>query len=110
MQNVFRSTGARTSVNRYYEQSQNAEIRTNASIIDPDNLVNQSATLRTETEDLMNQTKEEFIERQDEFAKKLDNLAGQLETLDLSELSEKVKQSTDWWTTWPRAYLVTDIQ
>lgn len=68
-----------------------AEIRANASTIDPDNLVNQSATLRTETEDLMNQTKEEFIQRQDEYSKKLDNLAGQLETLDLSELSEKVK-------------------
>uniref|UniRef100_A0A8C2HN51 Laminin subunit beta-1 n=1 Tax=Cyprinus carpio TaxID=7962 RepID=A0A8C2HN51_CYPCA len=88
-QHVFRSTGARASVTRYYEQSQMAEIRANASTIDPDNLVNQSATLRTETEDLMNQTKEEFIQRQDEFAKKLDNLAGQLETLDLSELSEK---------------------
>ncbi len=93
MQNVLRSTGARASMNQYYEQSQMAEIRANASTIDPDNLVNQSATLRTETEDLMNQTKEEFIQRQDEDAKKLDNLAGQLETLDLSELSEKVKQS-----------------
>uniref|UniRef100_A0A8C1PCE8 Laminin subunit beta-1 n=1 Tax=Cyprinus carpio TaxID=7962 RepID=A0A8C1PCE8_CYPCA len=88
-QHVFRSTGARASVTRYYEQSQMAEIRANASTIDPGNLVNQSATLRTETEDLMNQTKEEFIQRQDEFSKKLDNLAGQLETLDLSELSEK---------------------
>uniref|UniRef100_A0A8C1HLC7 Laminin subunit beta-1 n=1 Tax=Cyprinus carpio carpio TaxID=630221 RepID=A0A8C1HLC7_CYPCA len=81
--------GARASMTRYYEQSQMAEIRANASTIDPGNLVNQSATLRTETEDLMNQTKEEFIQRQDEFSKKLDNLAGQLETLDLSELSEK---------------------
>uniref|UniRef100_A0A8C2L3E7 Laminin subunit beta-1 n=1 Tax=Cyprinus carpio TaxID=7962 RepID=A0A8C2L3E7_CYPCA len=72
-----------------HHQSQMAEIRANASTIDPGNLVNQSATLRTETEDLMNQTKEEFIQRQDEFSKKLDNLAGQLETLDLSELSEK---------------------
>uniref|UniRef100_A0A673HN73 Laminin subunit beta-1 n=1 Tax=Sinocyclocheilus rhinocerous TaxID=307959 RepID=A0A673HN73_9TELE len=89
MQHVFRSSGARASVTRYYEQSQMAEIRANASTIDPDNLVNQSATLRTETEDLMNQTKEEFIQRQDEFAKKLDNLAGQLETLDLTDLSEK---------------------
>lgn len=41
----------------------------------------------------MNKTKEEFSQRQDEFSTKLDNLAGQLETLDLSELSEKVKQS-----------------
>lgn len=81
--------GARASVTRYYEQSQNAEIRANASTTDPYNLVNQSATLRTETEELMNQTKEEFNQRQDEFSKKLDNLAGQLETLDLSELSEK---------------------
>lgn len=80
-------------MNRYYEQSQKAEARANASTSDPYNLVNQSATLRTETEDLMNQTKEEFSQRQDEFSAKLDNLAGQLETLDLSELSKKVKQS-----------------
>ncbi|ROL46626.1 Laminin subunit beta-1 [Anabarilius grahami] len=83
--------GARASVNRYYEQSQKAEARANASTSDPYNLVNQSATLRTETEDLMNQTKEEFSQRQDEFSTKLDNLAGQLETLDLSELSEKIQ-------------------
>lgn len=79
-------------MNRYYEQSQNAEVRANASTSDPYNLVNQSAVLRTETEDLMNQTKEEFSQRQDEFSTKLDNLAGQLETLDLSELSEKVNR------------------
>lgn len=81
--------GARASVARYYQQSQEAEVRANASTIDPYNLVNQSATIRSETEDLMNQTKEDFIQRQDEFSKQLDNLAGELETLDLSELSEK---------------------
>jgi hypothetical protein len=38
----------------------------------------------------MNQTKDEFLRRQEEHAKRLDDLAGELETLDLSELSEKV--------------------
>ncbi|TRY81696.1 hypothetical protein DNTS_026007 [Danionella cerebrum] len=81
--------GARASVTRYYEQSQQAELRANASTSEPFNPLNQSATLRAETEDLMNQTKEEFSQRQEKFSKKLDDLAGALETLDLSELSEK---------------------
>lgn len=65
----------------------------NASTVDPGSVVEQSASLRRETEDMMNQTKAEFQKKQDEHAKALDNLADQLETLDLSELSEKVKSS-----------------
>lgn len=67
-----------------------AEARANASTSGPGNPVENSATLRQDTEDKLNQTKEEFLRRHDEHAKRLDDLAGQMETLDLSELSEKV--------------------
>lgn len=86
-------TGAIASVTRYYQQSQEAETRANASVSEPHNLINQSAGMRSEAEEMMNQTKEEFIQRQEKFSEELDDLAGQLETLDLSELSEKVQHS-----------------
>lgn len=38
----------------------------------------------------MNETREEFLRRQTEHAQKLDDLAGELQTLDLSEISQKV--------------------
>lgn len=41
----------------------------------------------------MNDTRDEFHRRQEEHAKRLDDLADRLETLDLSELSEKVRPS-----------------
>uniref|UniRef100_A0A4W4F176 Laminin, beta 1a n=1 Tax=Electrophorus electricus TaxID=8005 RepID=A0A4W4F176_ELEEL len=72
-----------------YLQSEAAEARVNASTTDPDSVVEQSASLRKETEAKMNQTKDDFNRKQAEHAKALDHLAGQLETLDLSELSEK---------------------
>uniref|UniRef100_A0A8B9LT83 Laminin, beta 1a n=1 Tax=Astyanax mexicanus TaxID=7994 RepID=A0A8B9LT83_ASTMX len=81
--------GASDSISRYFQQSEAAEARVNASTTDPESLVQQSASVRRETEDMMNQTKEEFNNKQDEYATALDNLAGQLETLDLSDLSEK---------------------
>ncbi|KAJ8269151.1 hypothetical protein COCON_G00117580 [Conger conger] len=81
--------GATDSINKYFQQSMEAEARVNASTSDPDSTVQQSADLRQNVEDRMNQTKEEFNARQDEHAKTLDDLAGQLETLDLSELSDK---------------------
>lgn len=82
--------GAIDSVKKYTQESEAAEARVNASISDPGSLVEQSALLRNHTESMMNETKEEFQKKQDEHTKALDNLAGQLETLDLSELSEKV--------------------
>lgn len=82
--------GALDSVRKYMQESEAAEARVNASISDPESLVEQSASLRNNTEAMMNETKEEFQRKQDEHTKALDDLAGQLETLDLSELSEKV--------------------
>uniref|UniRef100_A0A4W4F2Y4 Laminin subunit beta-2 n=1 Tax=Electrophorus electricus TaxID=8005 RepID=A0A4W4F2Y4_ELEEL len=81
--------GASASMSKYLQQSEAAEARVNASTTDPDSVVEQSASLRKETEAKMNQTKDDFNRKQAEHAKALDHLAGQLETLDLSELSEK---------------------
>ncbi|KAG7269209.1 hypothetical protein CRUP_011848 [Coryphaenoides rupestris] len=81
--------GATDSVTKYYQQSLAAEARANASTIDPGNPTENSAILREATERKMNETKEEFDRQQEEHAKRLDDLAGELETLDLSELSEK---------------------
>lgn len=72
------------------QESETAEARVNISVSDPESLVEQSVSLRNYTEAMMNETKEEFQRKQDEHTKALDNLAGQLETLDLSELNEKV--------------------
>lgn len=72
------------------QESEAAEARVNASVSDPESLVEQSVSLRNNTEVMMNETKEAFLRKQDEHTKALDNLAGQLETLDLSDLSEKV--------------------
>lgn len=75
------------------QESEAAEARVNASISDPESLVEQSASLRNNTEAMINETKEQFQRKQDEHTKALDTLAGQLETLDLSELSEEVTTS-----------------
>lgn len=85
--------GAIDSVKKYMQESEAAEARVNASIGDPESPLEQSASLRNYTESTMNETKEEFQRKHDEQTKALDNLAGQLETLDLSELSEKVSIS-----------------
>ncbi|XP_075994325.1 laminin subunit beta-1a [Genypterus blacodes] len=81
--------GATDSISKYYLQSQAAEARANASTGDSGSPLETSMNLRQATEDKMNQTKDEFLLRQTEHAHKLDNLAGEMETLDLSELSEK---------------------
>lgn len=86
-------TGATDSVTKYYQQSLDAGAQANASTTDPGNPVESSFVLRQATEDKMNDTRDEFHRRQEEHAKRLDDLADRLETLDLSELSEKVRPS-----------------
>ncbi|XP_035645885.1 laminin subunit beta-1-like [Oncorhynchus keta] len=81
--------GATDSVTKYYQQSLAAGAQANASTTDPGNPVESSFVLRQATEDKMNDTRDEFHRRQEEHSKRLDDLADQLETLDLSELSEK---------------------
>lgn len=87
---MFCCAGAADSVTKYYQQSLAAEARVNASTIDGGNPIENAAALRNATENKMNESKEEFDRQQEEHAKRLDDLAGELETLDLSELSEKV--------------------
>lgn len=81
--------GATASVNKYYLQSQAAEARVNASTVDPDSAVETSAKLRQLTEDKLNQSAAGFTTNHTEHAQKLDDLAGELQSLDLSELSQK---------------------
>ncbi|KAM6973643.1 laminin subunit beta-1a [Aplochiton taeniatus] len=81
--------GAADSISKHYQKSLAAEARANASTSGPGNPVGNSATLRQATEEKMNKTTKEFHRRHKEHAKRLDDLAGELETLDLSELSEK---------------------
>ncbi|XP_035796871.1 laminin subunit beta-1a isoform X2 [Amphiprion ocellaris] len=81
--------GATDSITKYFLQSQVAEARANASTIDSGSPVETSAALRQLTQDKLNQTREEFLRRHTEHAQKLDDLAGDLQTLDLSEISQK---------------------
>uniref|UniRef100_A0A8D0CDK1 Laminin, beta 1a n=1 Tax=Scleropages formosus TaxID=113540 RepID=A0A8D0CDK1_SCLFO len=80
--------GAMESITKHFQQSLDAEERVNASTSDPDNTIEQSASIRQIVEDRMNETKGQFDERQKDNARRLDDLAGQLETLDLSKLSD----------------------
>lgn len=84
--------GATDSVTKYFLQSQAAEVRVNASTINPDSPVETSHILRQLTEHKMNESREEFLRRHSEHAQRLDDLAGELQTLDLSDLSHKVGQ------------------
>ncbi|XP_039617053.1 laminin subunit beta-1a [Polypterus senegalus] len=81
--------GALDSISKYFQESKDAESRANASTTDPGSVVEQSSAVRQQTEMIMNETGSEFVENQKEYAQKLDDLAAELETLDLSELSEK---------------------
>uniref|UniRef100_A0A8C3ATR1 Laminin subunit beta 1 n=1 Tax=Cyclopterus lumpus TaxID=8103 RepID=A0A8C3ATR1_CYCLU len=81
--------GERDSVSKYLEKSLAAEVRANASTIDPGSAVETSSALRQLTVDKLNQTREEFLRRHTEHAQRLDDLAGELQTLDLSEISHK---------------------
>lgn len=83
--------GARDSIAKYLLQSQEAEARANASTMDAGSEVETSAALRQLTENKLNQTREEFMKRHTEHAQRLDDLAGELQSLDLSEISHKVR-------------------
>ncbi|XP_051807589.1 laminin subunit beta-1 isoform X3 [Acanthochromis polyacanthus] len=81
--------GATDSITKYFLQSQAAEARANASTINSGSPLETSAALRQLTEDKLNQTREEFLRKHTEHAQELDDLAGDLQTLDLSEISQK---------------------
>jgi len=85
------SPGATDSVSKYFHKSLAAEGRANASTVDPGSAVEASGALRQLTADKLNQTREEFLRRHTEHAQRLDDLAGELQTLELSDISHKVR-------------------
>ncbi|KAM8861455.1 laminin subunit beta-1a [Synchiropus picturatus] len=78
--------GASDSISKYFLLSQEAEIRANASTVDPGSPMESSANLRAVVEDHMNQTRDQFLQKHAEHAKKLDQLAGELQNMQLPEL------------------------
>lgn len=68
-----------------------AEERVNASTVDPDSAVELSAQTRQEVEGLINEKEAQFKAKQEEQSRLLDELAGKLQSLDLSEVAEKVR-------------------
>lgn len=79
------------SITQYFQRSLDAERRANASTLLPGSVVEQSAEMRLEVESLMNETEASFKAKQEEQSRLLDELAGKLQSLDLAEVSEKVK-------------------
>ena len=63
----------------------------NASTIDSNSTVEQSALTRDRVEDLMLERESQFREKQEEQARLLDELAGKLQSLDLSAAAEMVR-------------------
>uniref|UniRef100_A0A665UJM1 Laminin, beta 1a n=1 Tax=Echeneis naucrates TaxID=173247 RepID=A0A665UJM1_ECHNA len=90
---TFDIRGATDSVTKHFSQSQEAEVRANASTVDAGSPVETSAILRQLTEDKLNQSREAFLRRQTEHELKLDDLAGDLQTLDLSDLKTCISPS-----------------
>lgn len=67
-----------------------AEERINASTVHPNSTVELSAQTRQEVEDLISEKEAQFKAKQEEQSRLLDELAGKLQSLDLSEVAEKV--------------------
>uniref|UniRef100_A0A4W3H7S0 Laminin subunit beta-1-like n=1 Tax=Callorhinchus milii TaxID=7868 RepID=A0A4W3H7S0_CALMI len=82
--------GALDSVQKFFEQSLEAEEKVNASTTDPDNLVLESTAVRQTVEDMISEHKDHFEEQQKEHSSSLEELAGKLQSLDLSPLNEKI--------------------
>uniref|UniRef100_A0A8C5SFK5 Laminin subunit beta 1 n=1 Tax=Laticauda laticaudata TaxID=8630 RepID=A0A8C5SFK5_LATLA len=82
--------GALDSITKYFQMSLEAEKRANASVLLPGSLVEQSAEMRLEVESLINETAATFQVTQEEQSRVLDELAGKLQSLDLTEVSEKM--------------------
>ena len=68
-----------------------AEERVNASTINSNSTVEQSALTRDRVEDFILEQESQFREKQEEQARLLDELAGKLQSLDLSAAAEMVR-------------------
>lgn len=72
-------------------QSLMAEVRANTSTSNPGNTLEQSAALRKTTEDKMSSGEKEFDRKHQRNVKKVDKLSSDVDQLDLSPLSEQVR-------------------
>uniref|UniRef100_H3AB77 Laminin subunit beta 1 n=1 Tax=Latimeria chalumnae TaxID=7897 RepID=H3AB77_LATCH len=85
-----RVIGALDSVSKYSQQSLDAELKVNASVADPDSIVEQSISIRQQVEDMINESIAHFEEGQKKYSDHLNEFAGKLQSLDLSTVNEKV--------------------
>uniref|UniRef100_A0A1A8HRR4 Laminin, beta 1b n=1 Tax=Nothobranchius kuhntae TaxID=321403 RepID=A0A1A8HRR4_NOTKU len=82
--------GATNTISAAYMESQNAELRSNASSSDPGNTIEQSAAVRKATEDKLSSSQREFDRKHQRNEQKLEKLSNELKILDMSPLSEKM--------------------
>ncbi|OCT87306.1 laminin subunit beta-1 [Xenopus laevis] len=81
--------GAMDSINKYFQMSLEAQEKVNASVSNPDSVIEHSAATRQEVENLINENYAQFKKEQEEQTRLLEEFAGNGHSLDLSSLSEK---------------------
>ncbi|XP_060698913.1 laminin subunit beta-1a [Hemiscyllium ocellatum] len=82
--------GALDSVQKYFNQSVEAEMTVNASTTDPGSILLESLSTREKVDDMISQSQDRFEQQQKEHSQSLEELADKLQSLDLSPLSKKI--------------------